>query len=230
MEKPLATPLVKELILVQSKGMERWISLQLAERHGICANCRFPFPNTFVQEIFQTVLKDPPNPRFSIPEMMTWRVMKALPSLVEKPEFETLRVYLETGRDDLKLFQLSQRIADLFDQYLLFRPAMMVQWEKGKARHWQALLWRQLVKGNEQEHRVARAKEFFKVMEESAEAPPGLPARISVFGISALPRFHVQVFASLARFAQVNLFLMNPCQEYWGDILATWEMKKKVRL
>jgi len=21
---------------------------------------------------------------------------------------------------------------------------------------------------------------------------------------------------------------MNPCQEYWGDILATWEMKKKV--
>jgi len=54
--------------------------------------------------------------------MMTWRVMNTLPSLVEKPEFETLRVYLTTGRDDLKLFQLSERIADLFDQYLLFRP------------------------------------------------------------------------------------------------------------
>ena len=228
LEKPLATPLTKELILVQSKGMERWISLQLAERHGICANCRFPFPNTFVQEIFQTVLKGPTQSSLFDPGMMTWRVMNTLPSLVEKPEFATLRVYLETGRDDLKLFQLSQRIADLFDQYLLFRPGMMVQWEKGKARHWQALLWRQLVRGNEQGHRVARAKLLFEVLEEYAEAPPGLPARISVFGISALPRFYVQVFASLSRFAQVNLFLMNPCQEYWGDILATWEMKKKV--
>jgi hypothetical protein len=46
---PLSSPLTPEIIIVQSKGMERWISLQLAERHGICANCRFPFPNTFVQ-------------------------------------------------------------------------------------------------------------------------------------------------------------------------------------
>jgi len=48
-----------------------------------------------------------------------------------------------------------------------------------------------------------------------------------VFGISALPRFHVQVFALLSQVAQVNLFLMNPSREYWGDILDTWEMKKK---
>jgi exodeoxyribonuclease V gamma subunit len=229
LEKPLATPLDKEVILVQSKGMERWISLQLAERHGICANCRFPFPNTFVQEIFQAVLKDLPQSSLFEPGMMTWRVMSALPPLVEEPEFETLRVYLETAPRDLRLFQLSQRIADLFDQYLVFRPGMMAQWGRGNAGHWQALLWRQLVRGNEQGHRVARAKQFFEALEESHQAPPGLPARISVFGISALPRFYVQVFSSLARFAQVNLFLMSPCQEYWGDILATWEMKKKAR-
>ena len=187
LEKPLASSLDKEVILVQSKGMERWVSLQLAERHGICANCRFPFPNAFVQAMFQAVLKCPTQSSLFDPGMMTWRVMNTLPSLVEKPEFETLRVYLTTGRDDLKLFQLSERIADLFDQYLLFRPAMMVQWEKGKARHWQALLWRQLVRGNAQEHRVARARLFFEVMEESAEAPPGLPARTRAASQSVSP-------------------------------------------
>jgi len=41
----LPFPLEGKTILVQSKGMERWVSMELARRHGICANCRFPFPN-----------------------------------------------------------------------------------------------------------------------------------------------------------------------------------------
>jgi exodeoxyribonuclease V gamma subunit len=175
------------------------------------------------------VLKNLPEPDLFHPGIMTWRVMKALPKLIEEPAFEPLRIYLESGRSDLKRFQLSQRIADLFDQYLLFRPEMMFQWENGKARHWQAMLWQELVQGHEHEHRAALAKEFFTAVERGIEPPAGIPRRISVFGISALPRFHVQVFASLSRIAQVNLFLMNPSMEYWGDILDTWEMKRKTR-
>jgi len=229
LRQPLPSAFAPDLIVVQSKGMERWIGLQLAERHGVCANCRFPFPNTFVQEIFQGVLKNLPKPNLFDPAMMTWRVMKALPKLMGEPAFEPLRIYLESGRSDLKRFQLSQRIADLFDQYLLFRPEMMFHWEQGKARHWQARLWRELVQGHEHEHRAASAKALFTAMERGIDPPPGIPRRVSVFGISALPRFHVQVFASLSQIAQVNFFLMNPSREYWGDILDTWEMKKKAR-
>ncbi|MCU0595475.1 MAG: exodeoxyribonuclease V subunit gamma [Desulfobacterota bacterium] len=223
------SPFDPEIIVVQSKGMERWICLQLAERQGVCANCRFPFPNTFIQEIVQSYLKKLPKPDLFDPGIMTWRVMKALSKLIEEPAFEPLRIYLESGRSDLKRFQLSQRIADLFDQYLLFRPKMMFQWEKGKARHWQAVLWRELVRGHEREHRAALGKELFTAIEQGTEQPAGIPGRISVFGISALPRFHVQVFASLSQISQVTLFLMNPSREYWGDILDTWEMKKKAR-
>jgi exodeoxyribonuclease V gamma subunit len=224
---PLASPLDPEIIVVQSKGMERWVSMHLAERHGVCANGRFPFPNAFIRDIFRHALHDLPERSCFDPDVMTWRIMKALPSLIEEPAFNTIRIYLESGRSDLKRFQLSRKIADLFDQYLLFRPEMMFQWEKGKAGHWQSLLWRRLVEGREGEHRAALAGDFFRVLERSSDRPPGIPERICVFGISALPRFHVQVFASLARFAQVNLFLMNPCKEYWADILATSEMKKK---
>ncbi|MGE5839989.1 MAG: exodeoxyribonuclease V subunit gamma, partial [Deltaproteobacteria bacterium] len=225
----LPSPFEPEIIVVQSKGMERWISLQLAERHGICANCRFPFPNTFVREIFRCVLDHLPKPDLFDPGVMTWRVMKALPSLIDDPAFEPIRIYLESGKGDLKRFQLSQKIADLFDQYLLFRPEMMFQWEKGKAGHWQAMLWRELVLGHEQEHRAALGRQLFAAMEKGGDPLPGIPRRISVFGISALPRFHVQVFASLCLASEVNLFLMNPSREYWGDILDTWEMKKKTK-
>jgi len=157
---PLASPLDQEIIVVQSRGMERWVSMQLAERHGVCANYRFPFPNAFIQEIFGEVLDCMPDRSVFDPDVMTWRIMKALSSLIEEPAFETLRIYFDSGGSDLKRFQLSQRIADLFDQYLLFRPEMMFQWEKGKAGHWQSLLWRRLVEGHELEHRAALAGEL----------------------------------------------------------------------
>ena len=226
--QPLPSPFDPEIIVVQSKGMERWISLQLAERHGVCANCRFPFPNAFVHEIFRRVLGTAPPRSLFDPEIMTWRIMKALPSLLENPAFAPLRVYLASGRSDLKRFQLAKRVADLFDQYLLFRPEMMFQWEQGKAGHWQALLWRNLVEGHEREHRAALAQGFFAAMEKNTDPLPGLAGRISVFGIAALPRFHLQVLDTLSRVAQVNLFLLNPSKEYWGDILTAWEMKKHV--
>lgn len=55
---PLASPLQPEIILVQSKGMERWVSMELARHHGICANCLFPFPNHFAHRVFRELLPD----------------------------------------------------------------------------------------------------------------------------------------------------------------------------
>ncbi|HOM11473.1 MAG TPA: exodeoxyribonuclease V subunit gamma, partial [Spirochaetota bacterium] len=34
-------------VIVQSLGMQRWISLQLAKQFGVFLNCRFPFPENF---------------------------------------------------------------------------------------------------------------------------------------------------------------------------------------
>ena len=36
----------------------------------------------------------------------------------------------------------------------------------------------------------------------------------------------MEVLAGISSFTQVNLFLMNPCREYWGDIVSDWEMKR----
>ena len=223
---PLASVLDEEIIVAQSQGMKRWLSMQLAQRHGICANYRFPFPNVFVHEVFRKVTPGLPECSPFEPEIMTWRIMKILQSCITRPGFESLRVYLGGIQGNLKRFQLSERIADTFDQYLLFRPEMVFRWEGGKEDHWQAVLWRELVKDNEVKHRAALGKAFLEAVEGSSTGVKGLPERVSLFGISALPRFHMQVLAAISKFTQVNLFLMNPCREYWGDILSDREMKR----
>ena len=102
----------------------------------------------------------------------------------------------------------------------------MLQWQGGKEHHWQAILWRELIRGNEGFHRAALAQRFFEAMETSSGLENLFPQRITVFGISALPRFHIQIFQALTQFSEVNFFIMNPCQEYWGDILTDREAKR----
>ena len=225
---PLASPLDKEIIVVQSKGMERWVSMELARRHGICANISFPFPNVFVNEVIRKTLPEFSEQSPFDPKTMTWMIMKLLPSCIERPGFESIRAYLSETEGDLKRFQLSERIADTFDQYMLFRPEMMLKWERGEEDHWQAALWKELVNGHEGQHRAALGEALLEVLGKPSTKIGDFPERISVFGISTLPRFHMQVFNSISRFTQVNLFLMNPCKEYWGDIFSDWEIKRAI--
>jgi len=224
LDAPPADPFQAEVILVQSRGMERWVSLELAKRHGVAANLRFPFPNHFVQEVFRAVLGDAagvgkPNGSPFDPAVMAWEVMGLLPTCLDRPGFGALRGYLGETERDLRLYQLSGRIADLFDLYLLFRPDWINRWEKGDDSHWQAALWRELAARKGSSHRAAMLAAFRKALANPAFRATGLPPRVSIFGISALPPFHVEVLAALSAYVVVHLFVMNPCREYWGDIV-----------
>ncbi len=223
---PLSSPMTPEIIVVQSKGMERWISMELAQRSGICANIKFPFPNAFIHDMIGKVVPDLPKESPYDPKYLTWKIMKILPTFIGTPGFESIKNYLGRGGSDLKGFQLAERIADLLDQYLLYRPDWIFRWEKGEEEHWQAVLWRALVNENEQNHRAALAKRFIEILQQSSVELDDFPKRISVFGISSLPLFHIQILEAISKFTEVNLFLMNPCREFWFDILSDREIKR----
>jgi exodeoxyribonuclease V gamma subunit len=136
---PLDSPLAQEVVMVQSRGMERWLRMRLASAHGISANIWFPFPNRFLQRIFSKIFPDRCRTELFSPDAALWRIMEILPACTEDREFGSLRDYLSAGDGDLKRFQLSSLIADTFDQYLLFRPEMVFRWERGDETHWQAV-------------------------------------------------------------------------------------------
>jgi exodeoxyribonuclease V gamma subunit len=223
---PLSQPLAAEIVLVQSRGMERWLSMELARRRGICANVRFPYPIHFVHSIFSLVLPHVPEPSPYEPTAMTWDIMRLLPPLLEYDGFHSLKAYLDGAASELKLFQLSSRLADLYDQYLLFRPDMILRWDRGIENHWQAILWRELVGKNGQVHRAALYDAFLHSVRDGSISFRHIPERISVFGISALPPFHIQILSALSSVIDVNFFLMNPCREFWGYITSDREMTR----
>ena len=224
--EPLRDPLEAEIIIVQSRGMERWLSLELARHHGICANIRFPFPIHFVYDVFRHTLGNLPETSPYDPAVLTWKIMRLLPRSMGGEAFQSLRYYLGGGGMNLRSYQLSTRIAGAFNQYLLFRPEMIRKWEKGEESHWQALLWRDLSQSMESPHLAALQEAFFQALREQTPAWPNMPRRVSVFGVSALPPFHLKILAVIANSMEVNLFLMNPSREYWHDIVSDREMTR----
>lgn len=224
--EPLTSPLSPEIIIVQSRGMQHWLAMEVAKHNRISANCSYPFPNTFLNEMFNATVQDLPEINLFEPGVMAFRIMKILPEAIEGAGFSTLKAYLKDDNSGLKLFQLSEKIADTFDQYLVFRPEMIFAWESGKAHHWQAHIWRMLVAGNEKDHRARLRETLLEAIRNPSVLRGNVPERISIFGISHLPSFHMQVFSELSHLSAVHLFLMNPCQEYWADILSNREKKR----
>lgn len=245
---PLA-PLESERVLVHSNGIAQWLKLALAEDPredgggggGIAAALEVQLPAQFLWQAYRAVLG-----RESIPEVseldkapLTWRLMRLLPGLLERPEFRTLQRFLADDADLRKRHQLAERLADLFDQYQVYRGDWLDDWSQGRDQlrtangqarplgadeRWQAELWRALL-ADVGADSLARSRSgvhrrFIEALRSASAAPRALPRRVVVFGISSMPAQTLEALAALARFSQVLLCVHNPCRHHWADIVA----------
>ncbi len=225
LRQPLRAPLAREVVVTSGSGLARWLGFRLAERLGVCANLGFQLPATFLWTMARAVLRHlPPTSGFDQP-VMHWRLMALLRDLEETPCFAPVRAYLGDGDDEFRRHELAGRIADCFDQYLVYRPDWITRWEAGEEDHWQAELWRRLARGGEA-HRVRVQARFHAALTKGPLDHRQLPERVSVIGVSALPPLDVDLLAALARHIDIHLFLLNPCQEYWGDIQAERDLAR----
>src|SRR5262249_33066832 len=173
---------------------ERWLAQQLGIQFGIWANGAFPFPNAMLREVLTAILGEIPPENLFSPELLAWRIQRLLPGLLDRAGFENLKLYASEDKHGLKVVQLCYRVADMLDRYTIYRPEMILRWDEGEESHWQAQLWREVVAETGNGHRVRVRQQFFEKLQRTATKPANLPARISIFGISALPEFHLEVF------------------------------------
>ncbi len=111
---------------------------------------------------------------------------------------------------------MAGQVAKVFDSYLFFRPEWIREWEAGKGpgNDWQARLWWR-VAGEQQLPHWVRLQERFAA---TAIDKSKLPKRISFFSAPVLSPGYVQLLGKVAEYIDIHVYLMNPCEEYWGDI------------
>ena len=237
MQQNPPSPFEREAILVQSQGMAHWLKLNIAAGLGVSAQLEFPLPFSFIWQVFNRLRPDLPERSHFDKQLMVWKLMRLLPGLVAGADDDhpckAIAHYLDNDEQGIKCYQLAQTIADVFDQYLVYRPDWLLAWEAGEnqiegadvSRHpWQPVVWRALVADSEQRghslaHRARLMEQLADLVRRYPERLADLPKRLFVFGIAALPGSYWQVLDAISSVVEVHFFLLNPCRNFWGDIV-----------
>ena len=210
-ERP-ANALAPQTIVIPHIGMRRWLLQTIArsEPGGIAANIDTQLPWQWLQATARAVLGDAALVGGDYnAERLRWHIHAAL-SHVSAPLLDT---YL-TGEDRARRrFQLSARLADVFSQYLVYRPDMMLRWERGDARDdWQAHLWRHVRARIDAPHRAERLPALAAALHRAGD---GQTQPLHVFGVSELPPDVLVSLRALATHRAVHIYFPDPCRQYW---------------
>ncbi|MBY0454432.1 MAG: exodeoxyribonuclease V subunit gamma [Burkholderiaceae bacterium] len=247
-QNPLA-PLEEEIVLVQSNGMAEWFKMAQARSAGICAPARVELPSRFLWRTYRQVLGREQVPLQSPLDKtpMTWRLMRHLPDMLRVPGFEPVAGFLRTNEPD-RLFQLAGRLADLFDQYQVYRPDWLVEW--GAERDvllapgrpnlplpsdqcWQPMLWRTILAtldGREsQAIRPHIHQRAIDALRSGAALAQPVARRVVLFGTTQVPLPVLQMLAALSAHTQVLLAIPNPCRFHWADTIDGRELLRMQR-
>lgn len=244
-------PLDRTVFLVQSNGIAQWLKTSFGEwqgqaGRGICLGTDVMLPARFQWEAYRSVIEAVEGPG-EVPATspydktrLRWRLLALLPKALGDPLFAPLARYLREDDEQRKHYQLAERLADLFDQYQVYRADWLNAWETGQdvltlpgkgeipipeEQRWQPALWRMigttLGGALARTHRGAVHRRFLDSAVRLETRPPGLPPRVVVFGISSLPQQVLEVLTALSGTSEVVLCLLNPCQHFWGEIIET---------
>lgn len=157
-QRPLG-PLEQEVVLVQSNGMAEWLKMTLAQTMGISAAVRIELPGRFVWNMYRQILGSDQVPRNTPLDKasMVWNLMELLDEVLAptaaapddgdiwQPLVQMLEQALADqaaaeGEDSplsaasaslTQRYYLALRLADLLDQYQVYRPDWLAHWQRG---------------------------------------------------------------------------------------------------
>lgn len=208
-------------IVTQTEGIDNWLKSQLAQQLGISANCSFLTPNDIVSQLYFWLL-GPQKPPISL-DYVKWTLFQELNKEEFKKAFPVIATYYKGN--DVKRIALADKISDLFDQYQVYRPEVILEWNTRKqvneaTNDWQQWLWiriRQLI-ADRQQDKTALVNDILQAIKlpEKQAILKGKASLLSFFGIAIITPFYLKLFHELARFIDIHFYLINPAPEhYW---------------
>ncbi len=264
----------KDVVIVQNAGMQHWLNMSLAKQRGISMNIDYALPSQFLWKLVRTIAseEDVPDQSPFSREVLAWRIFTLLAKneVMEDVDFTTATrywngqnspqnnshsdqsLYLKAStefasEEELKRYQLACQMADLFEQYLIFRPTWIDNWENGNftagfvqaqqsdaadISKWQGKLWYLLTREqsynpiNLIEQAITQLKEGRFDQKHLNNA---LPKRISFFGINIMAPMWLSFVNELSEYVDVHFFHLNPCYSYWGDVITEKQAIKSIQ-
>ncbi len=237
----------QEVIVVQNAGMQHWLNLAIAQQRGISMNIGYALPAQFLWKLIRTLASDDKVPDQSpySREVLCWRIHALLMSekVINDKDFRQATHYwlgefdpdehatiahTNNSKAALKRYQLATQLADLYEQYLIFRPQWLDNWQQGifnvdgleqaaLADHkWQGKLWQYLIAESPYNPVELLNDAIANISNKKSLIPP----RISFFGLNTMAPMWLNFIQAISEHVDVHFYHLNPCYAYWGDIVS----------
>lgn len=213
-DEPLG-PFEAEAIVVQSRGMERWLTLALASRLGVWGNPSFPFPRSAIEQVLDDLALGPSGQSKAYdPARLKWTIAE----LLHEKTPSALHAYLGEAADPDRVLRLSTSLSAVFDEYVVYRPAMLRSWAAGADSQWQADLWRRIASRLGPHDLASRIYRAFETLRSGNEADEIRFERLHLFSLETLPPLFLEFFCALAQSIPTRLYLLTPTTEYVSNV------------
>lgn len=220
-------------IIIQSAGMQRWLSLRIADNLGITAGVEFYFLNGFFEEVIVSSYASAQAEKLDSlsPDHLKWLIFAVLSELKDEKIFKALNSYIQG--DMLKQLQLAHKLAELYDKYTLYRADWLLSWaELGadgysgeyKDGFWLAELWK-IVKSKTKLLSVAELST--NCIEWLASTDFFYSPPVHLFGVSSMPPLYLQILTEASRHMDVYFYYLEVSHEYWGLVRSEKELLRK---
>ena len=232
-------------VIVNTWPTSRWLGEQLSITNGINALVRFPFPGSQLRRIVNDILdldQNTGDPWKA--NKLFWSILEVLPEFLKEEEAESLNNWIKSqpySTDHLNKseWQLAKRIAKTFDEYILYRPALVHKWvttghEASRKAYkglpiqmrWQPLLMKMLSEKTNVDPFCIQVHKAIERLKDEASQISRLPKHLYLFGISSLAPIQIELIQALSGSIQIKFFLLTPNPNLWQRIRSTREQTK----
>ena len=218
----------RDTIIIPSTAIARHLALAMADHAGIGANLTFDYMARWLWRQIGHVVPGvaAQSPFSSFP--LAWHIEAIFAESDFLNAHPRLSNYL-AGADPVMRFELALRIGALVENYVTLRTDWLGEWlntrqpaafetdtDRADAA-WQADLWRRLVARLSTGERDPVGAFRERLAEHTA--PPGLTTSVHVFAVPSIAPLHLELLSHIARHADIHVYFLNPCREYWADIV-----------
>jgi exodeoxyribonuclease V gamma subunit len=234
------------LVIIPNANIAKWIKLQLARKSGIVMNIDFQYLEAGLWNLLD--LLDPDEKKavllkLTLRQMLVLHVLENIKN--DQAGFKPVIDYLQNRGDQKqpdyskRLWQLSEKLAFLFQEYEFNRLEMIQGWLKdivsdNDMELCQQRLYREMNKVRDKHFRDSGIH-YLSLKEYSEKVFSEIKQKnfttikneyVHIFSFSNISSFHHSLIRKLSYFYNIFIYSINPCMEFWEDASTPWENRR----
>ncbi len=218
------------IILISSSNISLRLKIFFSKYLNVFANYQFLLTAKFVWNLCKIYFSDISDINYFSKINLFFIILNLLPKLIKDKYFLKIKNYLNNDLHYNKLFNLCYKIADLYDKYMVYRPYLLINWEKkildkeinNDNQIWQSILWKKIINFyllnfNCKLYRSKILINYLNILKKK-NIFKNYYKDIYIFNVYNLPPLYLDIIYFISKYINIHYFIINPSKEYWYDI------------